>query len=316
MKNNYFADDGWAFWIDGDDTSTVYLNDWISPKGETFADIAVHIRGIRESRELNVYFPFPVSKEEIEDISLKLERQNVIHAIFGVSGIIEYMKNDRTSELAYNGKVIDIVHLSGTQFSCKPLAEGTLMTVPFAPLQPCLENDEAYFMFRVPHRSLDQIFHSKDHNLVKSLLGRLQSLITSPLITDRYGYAVRINETRILPPEITSIGAFHRQKLKKAAVSFAIPSYYEVNESGAYRVRRLEQNLYEGYLPAGFDAEDAVVYQWNASRDENLRGHFNFNFTIRHDYIKRTSMLAYVIILILTGAAGSAVFDLISRLIG
>ena len=28
-----FADDGWAIWIDGDDISNVYLNDWLNPKG-------------------------------------------------------------------------------------------------------------------------------------------------------------------------------------------------------------------------------------------------------------------------------------------
>ena len=33
-KQRKFADDGWAVWIDGDDTSTVYINDWINPKGK------------------------------------------------------------------------------------------------------------------------------------------------------------------------------------------------------------------------------------------------------------------------------------------
>ena len=27
-KRRKFADDGWAIWVDGDDTSTVYINDW------------------------------------------------------------------------------------------------------------------------------------------------------------------------------------------------------------------------------------------------------------------------------------------------
>ena len=29
-KQKKFADDGWAIWIDGDDTSTVYINHWMS----------------------------------------------------------------------------------------------------------------------------------------------------------------------------------------------------------------------------------------------------------------------------------------------
>ena len=42
-KQRKFADDGWAVWIDGDDTSTVYINDWLNPKGKSYIDIAVRI---------------------------------------------------------------------------------------------------------------------------------------------------------------------------------------------------------------------------------------------------------------------------------
>ena len=42
-KQRKFADDGWAVWIDGDDTSTVYINDWQNPKCKSYIDIAVRI---------------------------------------------------------------------------------------------------------------------------------------------------------------------------------------------------------------------------------------------------------------------------------
>ena len=35
-KNKFFADDGWAYWVDGDDTSTIYLNSWLNPKGKSY----------------------------------------------------------------------------------------------------------------------------------------------------------------------------------------------------------------------------------------------------------------------------------------
>ena len=35
-RNKKFADDGWAVWVDGDDTSTVYINDWLNPKGKSY----------------------------------------------------------------------------------------------------------------------------------------------------------------------------------------------------------------------------------------------------------------------------------------
>ena len=30
-KQRKFADDGWAVWIDGEDTSTIHINDWLNP---------------------------------------------------------------------------------------------------------------------------------------------------------------------------------------------------------------------------------------------------------------------------------------------
>lgn len=35
-KNKRFADDGWAVWVNGNDNSTVYINDWLTPTGGQF----------------------------------------------------------------------------------------------------------------------------------------------------------------------------------------------------------------------------------------------------------------------------------------
>ena len=60
-KQRKFADDGWAIWINGEDVSTVYINDWLNPKGMNFIDLAIRIRGVKESKSLNVYVPFFVT---------------------------------------------------------------------------------------------------------------------------------------------------------------------------------------------------------------------------------------------------------------
>ena len=72
MSKNHrkFADDGWAVWIDGDDTSTIHINDWLNPKGKSYVDIAIHIRGIKASKWLNVYVPFSVMKQFALFVSL------------------------------------------------------------------------------------------------------------------------------------------------------------------------------------------------------------------------------------------------------
>ena len=313
-KQRKFADDGWAVWIDGDDVSTVYINDWLNPKGKSYVDLAVRIRGVKESKNLNVYVPFGVSKEDIEDVSLLFNDKNILQAIFSASCVMEYKKNEHTSEIAYNGKTVDIVHISSLNYKVSPLAKGTLIAFDLVNLQFFLDNDEAYFIWRMPHKSLDEVFAPrKDMN---SAMERLKDLITTPIVAEKFGYSIRINEARLLPEEITKIGAFHRQKLKKAVVTISVNESYELNDAGAYRIRRLEENLYKDFLPKGYKSEDVITYQWQQNRETNLKGHFNFYYNVNKNSVSRGSMFLYLVLLTVIGVVGNLIADLIGKLLG
>ena len=72
-----------------------------------------------------------------------------------------------------------------------------------------------------------------------------------------------------MPERISKIGGFHRQKLKKAVVTLSIDEDYEINDVGCYRIRRLEENLYDKYLPSDYDADDVITYQWQQTIEQN-----------------------------------------------
>ena len=313
-KRRKFADDGWAVWVDGDDTSTVYINDWVNPKGKSHVDIAVRIRGIMVSRALHVYIPFAVRPEEIDDVSLLFQDTKILQATFSAACIVDYKKNAHTSEIAYNGKTVDIVHISTLDYKSVLLSEGTLISVDLESLRPFLDNDEAYFVWRMPHKSLDEIF--MPHMDVGNMLDRLRDLITTPVVSEKYGYSIRINESRLLPEEITRIGAFHRQKLKKAVITLSIDENYELNDSGCYRIRRLEENLYREYLPANYASEDMIMYQWNQNRDDNFLGQFNFYYSITRYSVSKGSMMLYMILLLSIGIFGDILSDAVKALLG
>lgn len=308
-KNKFFADDGWAFWVDGDDTSTIYLNSWLNPKGKSYMDVSIHIRGIKETKSLNMYFPFSVDKSEIEDVSLNFKDENLSRAIFSSMCVVDYKKNNVTSEIAYNGKTVDIVHVSAVDFSLKSVSKGILMNISFDGIFEYLDNDEVYFMFRIPHKSITEVFRQRTK--VGSFLTRIRDMIMSPIVSESYGYSVRINEARLLPKEINSVGAFHRQKLKKAVVTISIADDYEINDVACYRIRRLEEELYKNFLPSSFNIKNIVTYQWQQSREVNLKGHFNFYLNISRNAISPGSVLIYTLIIILLNAVGSSVWDLI-----
>ena len=312
-KQRKFADDGWAVWIDGDDTSTVYINDWLNPKGKSYIDIAVRIRGVKVSKALHVYVPFTVSRDEIKDVSLHFNDTKILQATFSSTCIVDYKKNEYTSEIAYNGKTVDIVHISTLEYQADRLADGTLISVDLGALQQFLDNDEAYFIWRMPHKSLDEIFKPRVN--MGNALSRLRDLITTPVVSEKYGYSIRVNESRLLPEEITRIGAFHRQKLKKAVITLSIDENYELNDSGCYRIHRLEENLYEDYLPKEYNREDVITYQWNQSREDNLQGQFNFYYNLSNDYVSKSSMFFYMVLLLAISVVGDLLAETVKAFI-
>lgn len=315
-RQRKFADDGWAIWVDGEDTSTVYINDWMNPKGNSYVDLAICICGIKSSKALHVYIPFIISRDDIEDTSLLFSDTKILQATFNSACIIDYKKNKYTSEIAYNGKTVDIVHISTLDFEMESLTDGMLLSVNLEDMREFLDNDEAYFIWRMPHKSLDEVFKPRIN--MGSALNRLRDLITTPVISEKFGYSIRVNESRLLPEEITRIGAFYRQKLKKAVITISIDEDYEINDANCYRIRRLEENLYKNYIPKHYSCEDVITYQWHQSRDDNLQGQFNFYYTITKDSVSRGSMFLYLLLLIFIGLFGDLfanyLWDLITGL--
>ena len=165
----------------------------------------------------------------------------------------------------------------------------------------------------MPHKSLDEIF--KPRVDVGNAMSRLRDLITTPVVSEKYGYSIRINEARLLPEEITRIGLFHRQKLKKAVITLSVDENYELNDGGCYRIRRLEENLYKGYLPRDYNLRDVITYQWNQNREHNLQGQFKFYYNLSKDSVSKSSMLLYMILLLSIGVVGDFISEAVQALI-
>jgi hypothetical protein len=165
----------------------------------------------------------------------------------------------------------------------------------------------------MPHKSLNEIFRPRVN--MGNALARLRDLITTPVIAEKYGYSIRVNESRLLPEKITKIGSFHRQKLKKAVITLSIDEKYELSDSGCYRIHRLEENLYEDYLPDDYNRENVITYQWNQNREDNLQGHFNFYYNITRNSVSRGSMFLYMVLLIVISVFGDLLANVVWNLI-
>ena len=309
-----FVDDGWAIWTDGDDVCTIYLQDWLNPKGDSYVDLAIRIRNVKISTRLRVYIPFAVTSDEINDVSLLFNDTKILQAVFGSACIIDYKKNEFTSEIAYIGKTVDIMHISTLDYKLSELSNGTLLDVDLMNVQPFIDNDEAYFIWRMPHKSLNTLFKSRVG--AGSLMSRFRDLVTSPMLSEKHGYSVRINEPRLLPEEITRVGSFHRQKIKKAIITITVSEDYDINDEGCSRIRHLEEELYREYIPEKYKTDDVISYQWHQNRESNLQGQFNFYYNITRNSISGGSMTVYMILLMLLAVMGEILGDFAKTWLG
>jgi hypothetical protein len=313
-KKRRFADDGWALWIDGDDRSTIYLNEWINPKGKSYVDISVRVYGAKEANEVNFFVPFEIEKNEITDLSYMLSDSSALRALFNTNGKVDSEKTKYTSELRYDNRTVSLINLANEFVTVKKVSYGTVITVNINFIKDFITSDEAYLIFRIPHKTLDEVFAPAID--VGSMFDRINSLIQSPIISEKYGYSIRINEARLLPPEINEIEELQEQRIRKALVTISLGDEYEMNDSTCYRIRRLEAELNRGYAPQGYDCSNAITYQWVEERDHNMKAHYNFYFTMEHNEISKMSMFVYLFIVLLTGALGGAIYDIFKLIFG
>ena len=313
-KKRKFADDGWALWIDGDDRSTIYLNEWINPKGRSYVDISVRVYGAKETKSVNFFVPFTIERNEITDLSYMLADSSALRALFNTNGKVDSEKTKYTSELRYDNRTVSLINLTNEFTEVKKVSYGTVITVDFEFIKDFVTSDEAYMIFRIPHKTLDKVFAPVIN--VGSMFDRINSLIQSPVISEKYGYSIRINEARLLPPEINEIEDLQEQRIRKALITISLGDEYEMNDSTCYRIRRLEAELNRNYAPQGYDCSDAITYQWVEERDSNMKAHYNFYFTMEHNEISKMSMLVYLFLVLLIGALGGAIYDLFKMMFG
>ena len=313
-KKKKFADDGWALWIDGDDRSTIYLNEWINPKGKSYVDISVRVYGAKGTKTVNFFVPFAIDANEICDLSYMLASPSALRALFNTNGKVDLEKTKYTSELRYDNRMVSLINLSDEYVKVERVSYGTTISVDFKFIGDCITCDEAYLIFRIPHKTLDKIFDAKMG--VKHILGKMKSLIQSPIISEKYGYSIRINEARLLPSEINEIEVLQEQRIRKALVTISLADEYEMNESTCYRIRRLEADLNRDYAPQGYDCSDAITYHWVEERTFDMKAHYNFYFTMEHNSISKLSVFMYLLIILLCGAFGSALYDLVKTVAG
>ena len=180
-KKRKFADDGWALWIDGDDRSTIYLNEWINPNGKSYVDISVRVYGAKLTKLVNLFIPFAIEKSEVTDLSYMLADPSALRALFNTNGKVDSEKTKYTSELSYDNRTVSLINLMDEFVAVKNVSYGTVISIDFEFINDCITSDEAYLIFRIPHKTLDVIFAPTID--VGGVFDKINSSVQSPILS-------------------------------------------------------------------------------------------------------------------------------------
>ena len=87
------------------------------------------------------------------------------------------------------------------------------------------------------------------------------------------------------------------------------------DELSVKAIRRLEENLYNGFLPNEYKCEDVITYQWQQNRDHNLQGQFNFYYNLSKNSVSKSSMFLYMVLLLAIGIFGDLLAEVVKMII-
>ena len=102
---------------------------------------------------------------------------------------------------------------------------------------------------------------------------------------------------------------------RPVAILWVLYENYEFNDGGCYRIHRLEENLYENYLPSDYNRDSVNTYHWHQNRNDNMQGQFNIYYTVTKESVSRASMFLYITLLLLIGLFGDMLANFLWDLI-
>lgn len=309
MRQKIFANDAFAVFAtcikENESTKCdIHINEWISSINENYIDFGIRIYEANKVKQLGVYVPFPVKKDEITDLSECMRDEKVMRGVFNANCEITQSSSSPIIKVDNKDENLkeNILKLEYGNITIRTVKSGTIILFKISSFHRVLTEDVAYIRFRLPHKSIGCLF--------TPISWSIKSLFESPVVKYEYNYNMKINEVRSLPFKARTYLGTSQPDFSQIIVAVATNEQYDVNHSDCYKVRQLEADLFSIYAPKSFPCAHAFVYQW---RNLNKR-HCVFNFTISQETISLKSLLGYALIVVTLSAIGSALWEWISSL--
>lgn len=298
MQQKKFFNDSFAIWILGNkNRSDVHINEWLIPADENYIDFGIRIYEVNQVDVLGLFVPYILMENEIEDLWDKMCNEKIARGVLNALCSISQNSNSGIIDIEYKNKKENIIKLSLLNIKIENIDAGTIILFDFSEVKSKINRDEVYIRFRIPHKSLPRLIDVEEPDF--------ESFFESPVIKYQYNCVFKLNEVRELPWEVRNISNISNQNIDKVVITISVSGKYDIDDNKCYKVRQLEGELYQDYVPKNFDCNNVISYSW---RDE-LRKHYNFNFKISREFISKNGLLKYAVIVIVLSAIGSALWS-------
>lgn len=302
----------------------IHINLWNLKKGKKntvpFIDLGISVPDFRKIKLLDVLLPFSIDENEITDLYEQVKVPDTARLIFNEIEC-EISSRDRYSVIEsdnFENPKLLIRIKSGDELvsfvRCNSCEETTILSIDFEELKRDDKFDEyndLYFRFRVNSESIKKSLFRP----IQKKNWFLESGFIETQIID-----IKINQERNLPHNVCKEYRLKKYKyavFKKIHLLVMSDSSDEVDTfgTGIYECRKLEEYGWDNYLENDYDVTNILAYHWKEkNKDEKRIYSFSKLIRISSASTNMKVIITYVLVVILSGAFGSGLFELIAFL--
>lgn len=299
------------------------VNVWVDKGESSYIDFGVRIPISAITRQLCIYIPYLIQRDDVIDLSRQFKNDEVAHGIFDSNLTTDYQVCD------------DVVYLhredesGGISLACLPvitsasigeklgfelnhLDTGSVLIVDLFRASTVLRQkcDYFYYRFRVPFRTFDDtLSKARDY----------REAITSPFISCTANMFIGINEGRQLPPPVRKLLYREKTAVGDIYIIAAVDNRWTAaSTTPPYRVRPLEPMVWRTFFPQ-LKEDDLLskrkgtprytVYQWFIENGAGLGDGRTFSLTLSKKVVNASSVIFYLVIFLLLNIASEAVTE-------
>ena len=332
MNQTNIVDDAFAIWYEEQDKNfpssiDIHLNEWFVKNGrftkseQTYLDVGIRIYNAKNVNRLSMYFPFKLKKDEIIDLYEQVSNKIIADEIFNTICSVECSTISKFSTIRYNGRIENVINIDGI-ISVETINEnslqGSVLCFDIKCIKEELTEPEVYLRFRIPHKSVNDLFKKMKFNLKYAM-----SCLLTPESEFDYIYINRINDTRLSPVYIKRKINCNNHRINKIITSVSVPNDYSIDYSKCYKIRKLEKHLLDLYTPLSFNYDNVLSYQWLTEKNLNSKNtakkisdHYYFFIKMSQKTYRLPRVIVYSFIVVIMSGIGSALWPLISRFLG